>query len=192
MDASVEDNLARLAEDVDRYYEMLVSLYWHQLRLFAVRRLGNTQDAEDVVQEAFMRAYIALENYPLEQRRNLKARAWLYKITWHLICNNINRSKTALLESLDTSEESTLLEREDERNEGPEDLFERAERRQEIEALVSSLPDRYRTVVSLYYFEDLSSQEVADILNQPVGTVKVYVHRGVKLLRKALAMQSTL
>src|SRR5579859_6892461 len=189
MDESIEDNLALLATDVDRYYERLVSLYWHQLRLFAVRRLGNAQDSEDVVQEAFMRAYIALENYPLEQRRSLKARAWLYKITWHLVCNHINRAKAALLEPLDTSEESVLLEREDERSEDPEDLFEQVERRQEVEALVSSLPPRYRTVVILYYFEDLTSQEVADILNQPVGTVKVYVHRGIKLLRKALAVQ---
>ncbi len=51
---------------------------------------------------------------------------------------------------------------------------------------MDTLPQRYRQVISLHYFEDLSYQEIADIFNQPTGTVRVAVHRGVGLLRKAL------
>jgi RNA polymerase sigma-70 factor (ECF subfamily) len=88
--------------------------------------------------------------------------------------------------ALDTTEDSAFLELEDEGYEQPEEAFENEERRRELIALVDTLPQRYRQVISLHYFEDLSYQEIADIFNQPAGTVRVSVHRGVGLLRKAM------
>lgn len=190
MDASGEESLALPAAHVDQYYEQLVSLYWHQLRAFIARHVGNPQDAEDIVQEALLRAYVALERYSEQRRQTLKARAWLYKIAWNVYCNYTGRSKQPPSIPLDLTDESPLLEREDDRFEQPEMAFEHAEDRKELEVLVAMLPPHYRDVVSLYYFEDLNYQEIADILNQPVGTVKVYVHRGIRLLRKALAVQT--
>lgn len=189
MVSSGDDNLALSATNVECYYEQLVALYWHPLRAFVTRRVGNPQDAEDVVQEAFLRAYVALERYSVQQRKTLKARSWLYKITWNVYCNFTGRSKQPPSVSLDTSEESLLLEREDDRFEQPEAAFQHVEDRQELVGLVATLPQHYRDVVSLYYFEELSHQEIADVLNQPIGTVKVYVHRGIRLLRKNLAVQ---
>jgi RNA polymerase sigma-70 factor (ECF subfamily) len=190
MDASGESNVALPAADVDIYYEQLVSLYWYQLRSFIIRRVGNPQDAEDIVQEALLRAYVALERYSAQRRQTLKMRAWLYKIAWNVYCNYTGRSKQPPSIPLDLSDESPLLEREDDRFIQPEAAFEHLEDREELERLVATLPQHYRDVVSLYYFEELNYQEVADILNQPVGTVKVYVHRGIRLLRKALAAQT--
>jgi RNA polymerase sigma-70 factor (ECF subfamily) len=189
MDASSESSLALPAITVETYYEQLVSLYWYQLRAFIARRVGNPQDAEDIVQEALLRAYVALERYPVQRRQTLKARPWLYKIAWNVYCNYTGRSKQPPSIPLDLSDESPVLEREDDRFVQPEVAFEHVEDRQELEILVATLPQHYRDVVSLYYFEDLNYQEIADILNQPVGTVKVYVHRGVRLLRKALAIE---
>lgn len=189
MDASGESSLALPAITVETYYEQLVSLYWYQLRAFIARRVGNPQDAEDIVQEALLRAYVALERYPVQRRQTLKARPWLYKITWNVYCNYTGRSKQPPSVPLDLSDESPVLEREDDRFVQPEVAFEHVEDRQELEILVATLPQHYRDVVSLYYFEDLNYQEIADILNQPVGTVKVYVHRGVRLLRKTLAIE---
>lgn len=190
MDASSESSLALPAITVETYYEQLVSLYWYQLRAFIARRVGNPQDAEDIVQEALLRAYVALERYPEQRRQTLKARPWLYKIAWNVYCNYTGRSKQPPSIPLDLSDESPVLEREDDRFVQPEVAFEHVEDRQELEILVATLPQHYRDVVSLYYFEDLNYQEIADILNQPVGTVKVYVHRGVRLLRKALAIET--
>lgn len=189
MDLSDDASLALLAEDVDCYYERLVLMYWHQLKSFIARRVGNPQDAEDVVQEALLRAYTALERYPLERIRSLKARPWLYKITWNVYCNHANRSKQGLLTPLDPLDE-TLLEREDESDDHPESVFARQEQRQELEMLLATLPQHYRIVVSMYYLEELSQQEIADILHQPLGTVKVYMRRGIRLLRKAIEMQA--
>jgi RNA polymerase sigma-70 factor, ECF subfamily len=189
MDPSAEDMLVLFADDVNSYYEQLVSLYWHSLTTFVARRLGSSQDAEDIVQDAFMRAYVALENYSLERRRTLKARPWLYKITWNQCCTFLGRSKSALNTSLENALDYDMSEHESEQEEQPESAFERLERRQELEALVTSLPQHYGVVVNLYYFAELSYQEIADVLNQPIGTVKVHVHRGLRLLRKSLAIQ---
>jgi RNA polymerase sigma-70 factor (ECF subfamily) len=189
MDSSSEEALAQLAADVDLYYEKLVLLYSHQLKSFIIRRTSNVQDAEDIVQEAFMRAYVALRRYSIQQRQTLQIRAWLYKIVWNLYCNHISRSKLSYTVPFDFSDDA-LLDYEDEGGEHPEQLLEQTELRQELEALVTTLPQRYRVMVNLYFFEELRYQEIADILNQPLGTVKVYVHRGIQMLRKSLATQA--
>src|ERR1700694_4462824 len=181
MDAEGEDLLALLAIDLDRYFERLVSMYWQQLRNFLFRQTNNLQDAEDIVQEAVIRAYLALERYSTQRIRNMNLRPWLYKITWNVYCNYASRSKQPPYIPLDISEDDPLLEREDDWHEQPEVVFENAERKRELEALVGTLPLRYREVVNLYYFEELNSPEIADILNVPVVTIRVYLHRGIQL-----------
>ena len=81
MDAGDSQIVALLATDLKRSYERLVSTYWHRLRAFILRQVGSPQDAEDIVQEAFVRAYYALEVYPEQRIMALKLRPWLYKIT---------------------------------------------------------------------------------------------------------------
>lgn len=186
MDPGDSDILALLVTDLRHSYERLVLTYWHRLKVFVLRQLGSPQDAEDIVQEAFVRAYYALEGYPAQRILALKVRPWLYKITWSVYCNYMERLKLQPSVPLDTSEDSAFLELEDDGQEQPEEAFENEERRRELIALVDTLPQHYREVLSLHYFEDLSYQEIADIFNQPVGTVRVSVHRGIRLLRKAL------
>lgn len=189
MAVSSEDPLAVLAEDVDAYFELLVPRYWHQLKAFVLPKIGNAQDAEDIVQEAFVRVYFALERYSVQQRQTLKVRPWLYKITWNVYCNYATRYKSPQLSPFDISDESELREMEAMREELPDMVYEREESRQELEALVATLPQHYRVIVSLYFFRGFSHQEIAHLLKQPVGTVKVYAHRGVRLLRKMLTVQ---
>jgi DNA-directed RNA polymerase specialized sigma24 family protein len=74
--------------------------------------------------------------------------------------------------------------------EQPESLFESQEARQELEACVARLPVHYREAINLYYFEGLTYQEISDLLEQPMGTIKSYLHRGVRLLRKLAAETS--
>ncbi len=186
MDPGDADILALLATDLRHSYERLISTYWHRLKVFVLRQVGSPQDAEDIVQEAFVRAYYALEGYPAQRILALKVRPWLYKITWSVYCNYTERSKLQQSVPLDISEDSAFLELEADGHEQPEEAFENEERRRELIALVDTLPQRYREVVSLHYFEDLSYQEIAFIFNQPAGTVRVAVHRGIGMLRKAL------
>jgi len=182
----MEDRANLPAAQVDAYYEQLVSTYWPPLHAFILRRTRSPQDAEDIVQEAFLHAYYALERYSLQQVRTLQARPWLYKITWNVYRNYISRSKPPVAVSLDTKAADFLLDLNDEWQERPEAIYEKGERRRELETLVETLPEPYREVIGLYYFDDLSHQEIADLLNRPVGTIKTHVHRGLCMLRKAL------
>jgi RNA polymerase sigma-70 factor (ECF subfamily) len=188
MDLDRQEHAYLTADQVDGYYEQLVAKYWQQLHSFIQRRTSNQQDAEDIVQEAFVHAYYALERYPLQQIRTLQARPWLYKITWNVYRNYMSRTKPPLALSLDDHDSDLLLELDDEYEERPDAIFERGERRRELELLVNELPEQYREVINLYYFDELSQQEIADLLNRPVGTIKTHVYRGLRMLRKALQM----
>ena len=189
MDHDEGDLPARLATDLDRSFEGLMAVYWHQLYAFVLRRVESMQDAEDIVSEAFVRAYIALKGYPVERVRTLQLRSWLYKITYNEYCRFIGRSTHPSV-SFALVEEGTVFEQEEDQSKQPELSFESAERRQELESLVAALPDRYREAVSLYYFEEFSYQQIADLLDQPLGTIKSSIHRGIQLLRKVLSARS--
>lgn len=182
------DVLELLATDLNRYFQQLVLSSQQRLYVFALRQTGNLQDAEDIVQEAFIRAYHALADYPPERIRTLKLLPWLYKITLHIFYRHRSSSRLQCI-PLDLSEESALLEIEDDGREQPEKALENREDLRELEVFLSRLPEQYRVAVSCYYFEELSYAEIAELLNQPVGTVKSNVHRGMLLLKKTMATQ---
>jgi RNA polymerase sigma-70 factor, ECF subfamily len=177
-----------LATDLDRYFQQLVLSSQQRLYAFALRQTGNSQDAEDIVQEAFIRAYHALADYPPERIRLMKLRPWLYKITLHIFYRHRSSSRLPCV-PLDLSEESALLQIEDDWSEQPEKILENREDLREMEALLSQLPQQYRVAVGCYYFEELSYREIAELLNQPVGTVKSNVHRGMLLWKKTVETQ---
>ena len=174
-----------LATDLDRYFQQLVLSFQQRLYAFALRQTGSPQDAEDIVQEAFIRAYHALADYPPERIRVIKLQSWLYKITLHIFYRHRSSTRLQCI-PLDLSEESALLEIEDDGHEQPEKALENREDLRELETLLSQLPQQYRVAVSCYYFEELSYREIAELLNQPVGTVKSNVHRGMLLLKKTV------
>lgn len=192
MAQSDEELPGLLATNLDRYFKQLVLAYQHRLYTFALRQVGSLQDAEDIVQEAFIRAYYALGDYPPERVQALKLQPWLFKITLNVFYSRL-RTATARLQQvpLDMSEESLHLEIENDRHEQPEVVLEERERIHELETLVSTLPHQYREAINLYYFEELSYREIAKLLNQPIGTVKSSLHRGTRLLRKTLEIQKS-
>jgi RNA polymerase sigma-70 factor, ECF subfamily len=178
------DLLELLAADLNRYFQRLVLSTQQRLYVFALRQTGSPQDAEDIVQEAFIRAYHALADYPPERIRIMKIQAWLYKITLHIFYRHSSNDARLRYTSLDVSEESELLEIEDDGHERPEKVLEEREDMRELEAMITRLPEQYRVAVSCYYFAELSYREIAELLHQPVGTVKSNVYRGTQLLRK--------
>lgn len=184
-----EDLPAALARDLDGSFERLVLAFQGRLFGFALRQLGNRQDAEEVVQDAFVRAYRALRGYPPERIRALAPRAWLYQITLNL-ARNQRRGRRPRIVSLDADDETTpgaTNEPAASDDAGPEASAERADTAGVLAAGIAALPPRYRTALILRHVEGLSYREVATVLDQPLGTAKANVHRGVRLLRQRLA-----
>ena len=184
MDQSHEELPGLLALDVDGYFEQLMQVYQHRLYAFALRQVGNQHDADDIVQEAFLRAHHALKSYPKPRIQALQLRQWLYKITLNVLRNAVRKAEHAST-TLDVSEESPVLAIEDSAA-SPEEEIDWRESKQELAMLLTTLPEPYRIAINLHYFEDLSYREIATLLNQPAGSVKSNVSRGLLLLRKAL------
>jgi RNA polymerase sigma-70 factor (ECF subfamily) len=174
------DELAkRLAQDLDGHFEALVLTYQDRLYRFALRLMGNPQDAEEVAQDTLVRAYRALTDYSSDRVGALALRPWLYQITLNVVRNRVRRRRPQLVPLDGELPDSTEQEQ-------PERSVEATERREELGALVAALPQRYRTAVVLRHIEDLRISEIAEVVGQPEGTVKSNIHRGIAMLRKAM------
>ena len=174
-----------LADDLDGSFERLVLAYQDRIYAFALRLTGSPRDAEEIAQDAFVRAYRALATYPAERIHGLAPRPWLYRIALN-VARNRGRGRRLSLVPLDpalANGQAAPVANEAER---PEAALERAERGEELGALVARLPERYRAALVLRHVQGLGYGEVAAVLGQPIGTVKANVHRGLRLLRAAL------
>jgi len=185
---------ADLARDLDGSFERLVLTYQDRLYAFALRFCGNREDAEEVAQDAFVRAYRALKTYPAERVRALALRAWLYRIVLNVARNRYRRKRprTVSLESasrrMDAQEpDGVAFDPPANPEDRPDRRFERGRQRADMASLVAALPPRFRDALILRYVEGLPIAEVAAVLKQPLGTAKSNVHRAVNALRISLS-----
>jgi RNA polymerase sigma factor (sigma-70 family) len=174
-----------LARDLDGAFEDLVRAHVDRCHAIALRVLGNAHDAEEVAQDALVRAYRALEGYPSERIRDIRLRPWLATIVVNLCRNRVRRRvlpTTPLAPIVETRGEPAAGASTD-----PAGLAVQHSDRERLGALLAGLPERYRVPVVLRHVDDLSYAELAEILGRPEGTLKAQVHRGLALLRAAAA-----
>ena len=167
-----------LARDLDRGFERMVREHQDRIYAFALSLCGRRDEAEDVAQDAFIRAYRALERYPAQRRRELKPAAWLHRIALNVVRNRVRGRKPHMV---------VLDGRLADGSRGPAELAELSSQRDDLRARLRALPDRYRTAVVLRYAQDLSYDEIAEATGQPLGTVKSNIHRGLQMLRRELS-----
>jgi RNA polymerase sigma-70 factor (ECF subfamily) len=173
----------RLAVDVDAHFESVVRTYQDRLYGFALRLTGSSQDAEECTQDTFLRAYRALQAYPSERVASLRLRAWLYQIALNVVRNRV-RGGSLNVRPLDESHADGVASQV--HDEEPEAVALAHEGLSRIALALKNLPERYATAVVLRHVQGLSYGEAAEVLDQPVGTTKSDVHRGLRLLREAL------
>lgn len=178
---------ARLATDLDGSFETLVRTHQDRLYTIAHRFLGDAHEAEDLTQDALVRAYRALADYPAERIRALRLRPWLATIALNLCRNRVTRRRSPDARSLDApaSNGSAPLDPPADPTVSPAAVFDRREAARRWAGLVAGLPPVYRAPLVLRHVDGLSYPEVAQALDRPEGTVKAQVHRGLALLRTA-------
>ena len=150
----------------------------------ALRLTGNPHDAEEITQDALVRAYRALATYDAERIAALRIRGWLATIVLNLCRNRARRGappSTPLAPLLDAGGEPRAGEASD-----PAAIALRHADRASLAAHLAALPERYRVPVVLRHVDDLSYAELAAVLGRPEGTLKAQVHRGLALLRTAM------
>lgn len=187
MNLSEAELLLLLQNDLAGNFHSFVAMYQHRLFAFMFRQTGSLQDAEDIAQEAFLHAYFALGNYPAARIQTLKVVPWLFRIALNIFYS-YRRAATVPSVPLDFSNDGPHLEIAD-TQEPPDAALVKWEDLQELQALLLKLPAPQREVINLHYFEGLRQQEIADLLDMPVGTIKSHLSRGIRLLRKMLAVE---
>lgn len=168
-------------------FDRLVERYHKQAYNIAYRMTGNHADAEDLTQEAFVRAFRFFGNY----RRDWPFDNWLYKIMSNLFVDDLRRRPKAHLQSLDqpldlSGSGDVYLEIPD-AGANPERMVMSHELDEHIQRALNGLPNDFRMTVVLADIEGLSYEEISVAMNCSLGTVRSRLHRGRKLLRTKIA-----
>jgi RNA polymerase sigma factor (sigma-70 family) len=174
----------RLADDLDRAFPEFLAHHQDLVYGIALRSTKRPADAEELAQDAFVRAYRALVGYDTQRIRELRPKGWLAAIANNLARNRARRRLPS------TADLEGLAEIRADEAPGPESMAERREAAAVWHDRLARLPARYQRAVELRHVSGLSYPELAEALDRPVGTVKSDVHRGVRLLREALAEEA--
>ena len=151
----------------------------------ALRLAKNQSDAEDLVQEAFAKAYRFWDKFELGSN----CRAWLFKIMTNIFINEYrSKSRSPLQANIDDIDDNYLYGQlaSSEMTENPEQTLFSKLFDDDVKKAIENLPDDFRLVAVLSFLEGFSYQEIAEIADLQLGTVKSRLHRGRKLLQKQL------
>jgi RNA polymerase sigma-70 factor (ECF subfamily) len=174
-DCSDEDLVARSGQsEGERAFAELLRRHQGKVRGLLLRLASDRTLADDLAQEVFLRAYRGLAGFEGRARFS----TWLYRIAYNVYLNH--RTRVRELAALPEGFESGAM--------APETALSasRSDLRRDLDVAIAALPERYRAVVMLYYLEDVSYPEIAEILDLPLGTVKTHLHRAKRLLRENL------
>ena len=163
-------------------FNQLVVRWERPIYALAYRVIGRDEEARDIAQETFLRAYRALGGF----KGQAKFSSWLYRITLNLCRDWMRRERRTPVaqapegvDLLDLATESTPVE-------SIEDLVSRKELGRAVAKAMASLPEEQRTAIILKEYQGLTFQEIADLLDCPLSTVKTRLYQGLNVLRRQL------
>lgn len=184
MEMMIKKRIKQVKKGDQNAFADIVDIYKDKIYQLCYRMLGNVHEAEDIAQEAFIRAYVNIDSFDI----NRKFSTWLYRIATNLTIDRIRKKKPDYYLDAEVAGTEGLTMYSQIAADGvlPEDAVVSLELSNTIQQKILKLPDKYRTVIVLKYIDELSLIEIGEILNIPVGTVKTRIHRGREALRKQL------
>ncbi len=154
-------------------FGVLVERYERAVYHLCLRTMRDPDEARDCAQEAFFKAYRSLATY----KPDSKFSTWIFSIAYHACCDRLARRKRF--------SDEAIPERADPAP-GPAQIAARNEEARALHAAIDALPEKYRTVVTLYHLQGRQYEEIAEVLGLPLGTVKTHLFRAKDHLRKTL------
>ncbi|NIL96199.1 MAG: sigma-70 family RNA polymerase sigma factor [Planctomycetales bacterium] len=161
-------------------FGQLVTRYQDRVYHAVVQVTGSTEDARDVVQDAFVQAFVKLKTF----RGSSAFYTWLYRIAINLAISHCRRRRNPTV-SIERSREATGSEPADP-HDGPTAVLEQNDRVTQVQQALASLSDEHRTILVLREMEDCSYETIADMLDLPIGTVRSRLHRARLQLKDEL------
>jgi RNA polymerase sigma-70 factor (ECF subfamily) len=184
---SDEELVARSREgDLDSFNQ-LVMRWERPIYALAYRVIGREEDARDVAQETFLRAFRALGGF----KGQAKFSSWLYRITLNLCRDWIRRQRRTPVAQAPEGVDLLDLASETTPSETIEELVSRREMSRAVAKAMASLPDEQRTAIILKEYHGLTFQEIADLLGCPLSTVKTRLYQGLTVLRRQLQVEES-
>src|SRR5574338_1478117 len=182
MASTDEELVARsMGGDLESFNQLV--LRWERpIYALAYRVIGREDDARDVCQETFLRAFRALGGF----KGQAKFSSWLYRITLNLCRDWIRRERRAPVSQAPEGLDLIELAGEAEPSESIEDLVSRRELGRAVAKAMALLPHEQRTAIVLKEYHGLTFQEIADLLDCPLSTVKTRLYQGLSVLRRQL------
>jgi RNA polymerase sigma-70 factor (ECF subfamily) len=177
---SDREHVAIALTGFDGSFEELVRRYQRPISAYVYRMVGNYESALDLTQEIFIKVYNSLKRY----RSEFKFSTWIYKIAHNAAVDHLRRSSTREQSLVAGTEGDTFDLPIESASLTPEQESEQRERRVEIEAVVRSLPANYRELIILRHSQDLSYEEIVEVTNLPLGTVKNRLFRAREMMRQ--------
>jgi RNA polymerase sigma-70 factor, ECF subfamily len=177
-----EELVARSKTGDTESFNQLVKRWERPIFALAYRTLGREEDARDVTQETFLRAFRALSGF----KGDAKFSSWLYRIALNLCRDWMRRDRRAPLVAVPEGVEVEQLAAEQAPSESVEDLAARAELSRQVARVMQLLPEEQRQAIVLKEYHGLTFQEIADLMKCPLSTVKTRVYQGLATLRKHL------
>ena len=178
-----EELVARATAGDLESFNQLVLRWERPIYALAYRTLGREEDARDVVQEAFLRAFRGLRGFKGEA----KFSSWLYRITLNLCRDWIRRERRAPLVQVPEGVDAVdLADDQAAPVDSVEDLVARREMSLAVSRAMAELPEEQRTAIMLKEYHGLTFQEIADLLECPLSTVKTRLYQGLSVLRRRL------
>jgi len=163
--------------DEPHAFEELVHRYQTRLYNLAYRLTGDREEAEDLTQEAFVRAYSALHTF----RKGERFSPWVYRILVNLCISFLRRKKP----QVPMDDDAPFVDR----SLTPEQALDKKEIQDTVQKAIMSLPEQYRAVILLRHQQDLSYAEIAQALGIPIGTVKTHLFRAREMLQRLLSSE---
>ena len=180
-----EELVARSKTGDTESFNQLVKRWERPIFALAYRTLGREEDARDVTQETFLRAFRALGGF----KGDAKFSSWLYRITLNLCRDWIRKDRRTPVVTVPEGVDIEQLMADRGPTETVEDLASRAELSRGVAKAMESLPPEQRESIILKEYHGLTFQEIADLMKCPLSTVKTRVYQGLSTLRKQLGEQ---
>lgn len=157
-------------------FGVLVTRYDRAVYHLCLRTMRDPEEARECTQEAFFKAFRSLRTF----RPGAKFSTWIFSIAYHACCDRLGRRKRYSDQELGDRPAS---------GPDPAQLAESNDEARMLRNAIEALPEKYRTVITLYHLQGRQYEEIARVLDLPMGTVKTHLFRAKELLRKTLVME---
>ncbi len=162
-----------------RRFAVLVDRHKDRALTLAVRMVGNREEAEELVQDSFVRAFRSLDDF----RGDARFGTWFYRIVYNVCMTSVMRKKESLSDAGEDFPDVAAPEGD------PLSQLEEAELQALLAEAIGRLPEQQRAALTLFYVQDMTYEEIAGVTGQPMGTVKTHLFRGREGLRRIVLQQ---